>query len=267
MINKIKGIMSKVNLKIVILLLITYLFFFHVPNIYARSEFPLIHGAHRGSSVDYTENSIEAIQTALEIPDYTFIEFDIQYTKDKVAIVFHDNYLLRLQGKLVKISKLTYEELSDISEYHIPTYQEVMNLIKDKKRINIEIKSQGNLEDDKKLVDFVVQDCKERRVLDLVLLSSISPDVVSYISQKYPELKTGKIYLIHTITYLPFRSTVGNFYQQMDEIGADYIMLHGLNIKNYDLLVNLKPEDKTLIFWYFTDQMMIMQKDASDRLW
>ena len=262
----IKEIKRRLNLKLIVFSLVIYLFFFHVPDIQAVSDFPLVLGAHRGSSVDHTENTIESIQEAVEIQDYSFIEFDIQYTKDKVIVVFHDNSLLRLQGKLGKIQELTYQELSEVSGYHIPTYQEVMDLIGDNKRINIEIKSQGNFEDDKELVDFVVKDCKERGILDLVLVSSISSEVIEYVSQKYPKIKTGMVYLIHTVTYLPSKSVVENFYQEMSEIGADYIMLHGLNLKN-NLLVDLKPEDTTLIFWYFTDQMMIMQKDASDRLW
>ena len=266
-----KGIFKEIKkgfyLKLIVFLLAVYLFFFYVPDIKAVSDLPLILGAHRGSSVNYTENTVEAIEKALEIKDYNFIEFDIQYTKDKAIIVFHDNSLLRLQGKLANIRKLTYQELSELSKYHIPTYQEVMDLIGDDKRMNIEIKSQGNFEDDKKLIDFVIQDCQERGILDLVLLSSISPEVVNYISNSYPELKTGKIYWLNPITYLPFEFIVQDFYQEMEEIGADYLMLHGINLKNYNLLTELKPLDKTLVFWYFNDQMLIVQQDPTDLLW
>jgi len=250
-------------------ILVIYLFFIlvQVPDISAEVNLDLIRGAHRGNSIEFSENTLPAIENALNDPKYNFIEFDIQYTKDGKIIVFHDDSLLRMQDKSEKISELTYQELSEISIYHIPLYDEVMDLIEKKKRVNIEIKSQGNLEDDKKLVDFVIQDAQQRGILDSVLLSSISTDVVKYISLNYPNLKTGKIYLIHPITYLPFDILVKDFYQEMEDIGADYIMLHGINLRSYEHLIKFKPENKTLVLWYFTDEMFIIQKDSTDKSW
>ena len=79
---------------------LSFVFFFltEVPNIYAVSDDPLILGAHRGDSILYMENTFESIVSALEDPNYHFIEFDIQYTKDKVLVVFHDSSLTRLQS-------------------------------------------------------------------------------------------------------------------------------------------------------------------------
>jgi glycerophosphoryl diester phosphodiesterase len=264
----INTIMKK-NIKIATLVIVIYLAMTlsYVPSINAESEFPLVLGAHRGNSVDYSENTISAINNALEDSKYEFIEFDIQYSKDKQIVVFHDLTLFRMQNNHAKISDLTYLELSEISTYHIPLYEEVMNLIGNKKRVNIEIKSQGNFEDDKEIVDLIIKDCKERGILDLILISSISSEVINYVSEHYPELKTGKIYLLHPVTYLPSEYLVEKFYQEMEEMGVDYIMLHGINMKNYTLLTKLKPKDKTLVFWYFNDQMFMMQKDSSDLLW
>ena len=260
---------NKIKLKHFLALILIYLVLglFQVPDIDAKSDYPLILGAHRGNSIEFTENTIPAIQNALETPKYQFIEIDIQYTKDKQIVVFHDKSLMRMQNKLLNIYKLSFQELQAISNYPIPLYETVMDLIDDQKRVNIEIKSQGNFEDDKKIVDFVIKDCQKRGILDKILLSSISTEVVKYISQTYPALQTGKIYLIHPITYLPFEFIVKDFYQEMSKIGADYIMLHGINLKNYNLLTELKPEEQTLVFWYFNDEMLVMQKDPTDVLW
>ena len=142
-----------------------------------------------------------------------------------------------------------------------------MDLIGNKKKVNIEIKSQGNFEDDKEIVDYIIKDCKKHGILDQVLISAISSDVVEYISLTYPELLTGKIYWIHSVTYSPFESTINSFYSEMDRIGADYIMLHGINLKNYGMLTKLKPKEKTLVFWYFDDRMLLLQKDKLDVMW
>lgn len=260
-----RGLKMKYFISFVLIYLVIGLF--QVPNIHAANNYPLILGAHRGNSVEFTENTLEAIQNALEEERYQFLEFDIQYTKDKKVVVFHDQNLLRMQIQMGTISDLTYEELSKISTYHIPLFEEVMDLITPQKRINIEIKSHGNLEEDQELVDHVIQECIKKGVLRYTLLSSLSSEIINYISKTYPKLKTGMIYWIHPVTYLPFEAVVQRFYQNMTKIGADYIMLHGINLKNYDLLISLKPKDQTLVFWYFNDQMLVMQKDVEDRLW
>ena len=102
-----------------------------------------IAGAHRGDSVKYIENTLPAIASAVEDEQYKFIEFDIMYTRDKEIVVHHDASLLRMQQKTYDIRNLTYEELREVSNYSIPLYREVMDIISDKQKMNIEIKSSG----------------------------------------------------------------------------------------------------------------------------
>ena len=230
-------------------------------------EYNAILGAHRGSSIDNIENTLPAIQSAVKQEKYKFIEFDVQYTKDKKLVVFHDPTLLRLQKKLYSISNLSYKELQNISSYSIPLYEDVMSAIGKTKKINIEIKSSSDLELDKELADFIVEDIKNRSILQNVMISSISSDIIKYVSETYPNIKTGKIYWVIPSTYIHLDSLTNNLYEEMKEIGADYLMLHGANIYNIDSLIKLKPEDKTLCFWYFTDEMYIIQKDPIDQLW
>jgi glycerophosphoryl diester phosphodiesterase len=237
------------------------------PEIHAVSDYPLILGAHRGNSVNYTENTMEAFEDAIADDRYKFIEFDIQYTKDKEIVVIHDITLARLQKRAGRVPDLSYEELNEEGNFYVPLYDEVMDLIGKTKKINVEIKSQGNFEDDKRMVDFVVRDCKKRGVLEDVAISSISKDVVKYVSLNYPSIKTGIIFWIHPVSYIKSEKLVEGFYEDIKQMGADYVMFHGVNLKNYDLLVELKPKDVQLSFWYFTDEMYILQKDETDGLW
>ncbi len=88
----------------------------------AIAEHRCTQGAHRGDSVLYVENTLPAIHSARQSPEYKFIEFDVQYSADKQAVVFHDSSLQRLFGQRVKVKKTPYEELCRLSENKIPTY-------------------------------------------------------------------------------------------------------------------------------------------------
>jgi glycerophosphoryl diester phosphodiesterase len=231
-----------------------------IPNIDVIKAEQIIFGAHRGNSVDYIENTLPAFEDAIKNDKYQFIEFDIQYTQDKEMVVFHDYTLLRLQGKLKFINELNYTELLEISDYYIPLYSEVMDLIAGIKPLNIEIKSQGNFSDDKIMADFIINDCKKRGIFNGTLFSSVSSEVIDYISKTYPDSSTGKIYFVTASTFLNFDSFTSQIYQEIEEINADYLMLHTSNLGNYNSLKNLKAKNKTIIFWYVTqDQMYVIE--------
>jgi len=238
----------------------------NVPAIEAL-EYSTIMGAHRGDSVEHTENTMAAFEAAVAKECYEFIEFDVQYTKDDVPVVYHDKSLRRLQGLEEKVPDLTVDELEFISKYSIPRYSDVMDILGDSKKINVEIKSNGDFEDDKKLVDYVVSDAIERGVLDKIMISAISSDVVEYVTENYPEIKTGKIYWVTYSTFFRYDFLTDDLYEHAHEIGADYLMLHGSNIENIESLIDTKPEDVTLCFWYFSNEMHIVEADESDGIW
>jgi len=223
-------------------------------------------GAHRGNSVDYTENTLDAIISASKLDKYAFIEFDIQYSRDDSIVVFHDNSLFRLYKNLGKIPNLNYSEISELTNGEVAKYDEVMDVIENKK-VNIEIKSQGNFEKDKKLVDFVMNDLKDRNINNDVLLSSISEEVINYVNTNYSNMKTGQIFWVKSSTYLPFDFLTENLYKDLSESGADYAMLHVSNLNNLEDLMNFKPKDKTVIFWNFDDKMYLVHKSFNDCLW
>lgn len=221
-----------------------------------------IHGAHRGASLDYEENTLDAFEKALNESKYQFIEFDIQYSKDEEIVVFHENNRFRLPKKGVSIPDLNYEELNSRFEFEIPVYVEVLEIVGEKKPLNIEIKSHGDFEQDKKLVDFVVQDCKNRGIEDQIMISAISNDIVEYMDEKYPEVKLGKVHFVTINSLMPVSDICDDVY----DTPANYILLHGYAIHNYETLIKCKPEDKNLIFWYFTDETYIV-KEGDCKFW
>lgn len=69
--------------------------------------------AHRGYSQRYPENTLLALEAALDVgADY--IEFDVQFTADQVPVVFHDSELARLTGSEGIIQETPFAALGQL---------------------------------------------------------------------------------------------------------------------------------------------------------
>ena len=102
--------------------------------------------AHRGLHNEaLPENSLGAFKNAVE--HRVGIELDIQLSKDKVPMVFHDETLKRVCGIDAKLSDYTAEELGKIklldSDYTIPTFESVLELVDGRVPLLVEFK-RGN---------------------------------------------------------------------------------------------------------------------------
>ena len=99
--------------------------------------------AHRGvHTKDIPENSLSAFENALK-NNYA-IELDVQFTKDKEVVVFHDENLKRITNDTRNIEDVNYDELKNLrlgnTNEIIPTLEEVLELVDSKVAILIEIK-------------------------------------------------------------------------------------------------------------------------------
>ena len=70
---------------------------------------------HRGNNIDYPENTLEALESALNNKKVDGFETDIMLTKDKIWILFHDENLKRLTN-IDKIIKNT--EFNDLPKIY-----------------------------------------------------------------------------------------------------------------------------------------------------
>ena len=72
-----------------------------------------INYAHRGASAYAPENTMRAFRLGVKM-GANGIETDIRKTKDGVLVLFHDETMLRLTGRDVRIEDLTFDELTAI---------------------------------------------------------------------------------------------------------------------------------------------------------
>jgi glycerophosphoryl diester phosphodiesterase len=230
-----------------------------------RYEYRCTAGAHRGASEEHRENTMAALKAADKNSKYAFIEFDVQYAKDRRIVVYHDKMMLRLHGNLRAIGNTTFAELSKITDGEIAAYDEVIGILK--KKLNIEIKSRGDNQEDERLVDEIIADIKARKRDNDVLISSISSNVIKYVKRNYPNIPTGQVFWLTSSTYLHFDGLTKKLYEDISATQADYLMLHVANMRNIDDLLKFKPKGKTIVFWDFDDTIYIVHKDLSDRLW
>jgi len=70
--------------------------------------------AHRGDAANYPENSLTAVQGALDC-GLSWVEVDVQISADKCPVVIHDPELLRTSGSDGLVGELSLEELQGLS--------------------------------------------------------------------------------------------------------------------------------------------------------
>lgn len=104
--------------------------------------------AHRGLyNEKYPENSIGAFKNAVK---YSYsIELDVQFTKDKKIVVFHDHNLYRMTKDDRDICDVDYNEIKNLklldSDEKIPLIEDVLKVIDGKVGIFIEIKNSKDI--------------------------------------------------------------------------------------------------------------------------
>lgn len=101
--------------------------------------------AHRGSSLDHPENTLEAFKAALA-EGATGIETDLRLTRDGVLVLLHDSDLRRTGGGARRVSRLTASQLGRVrlpGGGRVPALSELWELAADRVRLNLELKGPG----------------------------------------------------------------------------------------------------------------------------
>ncbi len=132
---------------VVIIAAVIYVFLI-MPRAVDRADMDLLSCdyAHRGLwGAGAPENSLTAFELACRA-GYG-IEFDIQLSKDKKIVVFHDDTLERMCGVKRRVCELTLSELRALrlagTDERIPTLAEVLSLVDARVPLLIELKGES----------------------------------------------------------------------------------------------------------------------------
>ncbi|MAG91063.1 hypothetical protein CMO83_00130 [Candidatus Woesearchaeota archaeon] len=178
--------------------------------------------ARRGASGYVPENTMAAFEKSLEI-DCDVVEFDIHKTKDNQIIIMHDENVGKTTDGLGNIRDLTLKELKMFHEPNgesVPTLQGVFDLIKNKKKMMLDIKDQ-NMERE------VLQSVNDNDLEENVIIDSDIPEVVKKIKKMNPKIHV----FLGGVTKDNYRETI----QDAKKIGAEMIKVQNILV-NGDLV-------------------------------
>lgn len=161
--------------------------------------------AHRGASGYAPENTISAVQKALEI-GVDRIEVDVQQTADGVVVLLHDKTLDRTTQNKGKVGKLSWNELKDVNanagfedefpEETIPTLDQVFELMDGQTQFVIEIKA-GN-KTYPGIEDNVAKLIKKYRAEKWAVVHSFNDRVLKHLHRNHPEIRLQKLFVSYS---------------------------------------------------------------------
>lgn len=159
--------------------------------------------AHRGWSSKAPENTLTAIQLAVENESISYLELDVQLTKDGIPVLMHDFTLERTTNGQGLVKDRRYEELSilDAGSWFgeafvgekIPTLEEVFQLVQGKKILNLELKKTPSIYHG--LEEKVLALIKQYNLYNSVYLTSFDHECIKRIRELDDQIETGLIIL------------------------------------------------------------------------
>lgn len=120
---------------------------------------------HRGVNREFYQNSMKSFSQAIKY-GLDSMELDIWLTKDKIPVILHGGNEGQLYEHIKDVDKnlivnnITLEELLKLKlkekdDQTVPTFEEVLNLCKDKIFINVEIKDLNTAETFREVIKLI----------------------------------------------------------------------------------------------------------------
>jgi len=100
---------------------------------------------HRGAAALEPENTLRSIERAIHV-GVDAVEIDVHLTRDKRLVVIHDDTVDRTTNGSGTVSSFSLEEIRRLDAgkgERIPTLQEVIDLVRGKVRLVVELKEKG----------------------------------------------------------------------------------------------------------------------------
>lgn len=141
---------------------------------------------HRGAAAVAPENTLLSVAKAIEI-GVDAVEIDVRLTKDRELVVIHDASVDRTTNGHGRVNEYELSEIKRLDAgrgERIPTLQEVVDLVRDRVMLVIELKEDGT---EKKVVELI----RKNRFEQQVYVISFWHVPVKRVKELAPSIKTG----------------------------------------------------------------------------
>ena len=153
--------------------------------------------AHRGHSIAYPENTLEAYRKAIEL-GIEMIECDVNITSDGKLVMMHDPTLDRTTTGTGKVSASTWEDIQgldaggkfkpEFAGVHVPSTEETLLLYKEAGILScFEVKG-ANEDEANRIALGLVELFTKHSVFDQAFMSSYHHEALQLAKAKCPEL-------------------------------------------------------------------------------
>ena len=171
----------------------------------------MIHNiAHRGASAYEPENTLRAFVRAIEM-GATMLELDVHLSLDGALVVIHDPDLSRTTNGRGLVSELPLSEIQRLDAglgEHIPTLEEVIEQVRGRAQLYIELKGQQT--------PAAVVDCLRRTAF---MGQAIAGSFFPWLPQRVKFLEPA----IRTSVLIGTRDREANFIDWALAVGADFV--------------------------------------------
>ena len=144
---------------------------------------------HRGAAGLEPENTIRSFQRALAL-GVDQVELDVHLTHDRELVVIHDETLDRTTNGRGPVHAVTLAEIQTLDAgkgERVPTLQEVIDVVKGRAVLQIELKGLG-------VEEAVVQAVEANQMVDAVVVTSFRHYMVRRMKALNPRVSTGVLF-------------------------------------------------------------------------
>ncbi|MBW8192568.1 glycerophosphodiester phosphodiesterase [Neiella marina] len=228
--------------------------------------------AHRGASGDHPENTLIAIERAIEF-DADGIEIDVQLADDQV-MVFHDRWLHRTtngNGRLRDASFAQLRQLKIGDDQQIPTLLEVLDCIQGRCRLNVELKHKEVAGPTLNALEFACQQLAFAP--QQFIISSFHHRLLAKLSQQWPQFDYAGLTASVPLDLAEFAARIGCSAIHLDVANLDDDLIadahrRGLQVRVYtvdeiDDVLSLQAQGVDGIFSNFPARAIAALKQQS----
>lgn len=204
--------------------------------------------AHRGASGAFPENTLAAIQGAID-SGADWVEIDVQEAADGEIVVIHDSDLKRVGSSPLVVAESTVTELKWIdigswfdlafSDERVPTLREVLERCQGRIGVNIELKYYGS---EQRLEQSVAELVDAFGMAEDVIAMSLSRDGARAMKRLRPEWKVG---LLSSVA-------VGD----LAKLDVDFLALNA-RFATRQLVRHMHKQGKEVFVWTVNDPLGI----------